>query len=187
MNKKRYAMAYIISRCIDCKACMIACKQEWNIPHDDFRTHITEVDSPSEFSYRRSYFLPSQCNHCGSSPCVTACPTGASHIREDGIVDINNKRCIGCKYCIPACPYNARFFNEETGVADKCTFCVPRVESGLLPACATTCLSGARQFGDLNDPESPVSLALKDAVDKKLKIWKLREELGTHPAVYYIG
>jgi tetrathionate reductase subunit B len=166
---------------------MIACKQEWAIPHDDFRTHITEVERVVEGSNPRTLFLPSQCNHCADSPCVTVCPTKASYIREDGIVEVNSSRCVGCKYCIPACPYNARFFNEETGIADKCTFCTPRVESGLLPACATTCLSNARQFGDLNDPDSPVSIALREAIAKDLRVWALREDLGTGPAVYYIG
>ncbi len=186
-RKKLYAMAYIVSRCIDCKACMVACKAEWGVPADDFRTHVDIKKTGGGVTPNKSAFLPSQCNHCADAPCVAACPTRASHIRKDGIVDINRRRCVGCKYCIVACPYNARFFNEEEGVADKCTFCIPRVESGLRPACVTTCLSNTRVFGDLNDPESPVSLALNEAVRGNRKVWKLREDLGTHPAVYYIG
>jgi tetrathionate reductase subunit B len=186
MKEKKYAMAYIVDRCVDCKACMVACKAEWDVPGEHFRTHIDTGISPKETDVLRMHFLPSQCNHCDDAPCVTVCPTKASHKREDGIVLINRSRCVGCKYCIPSCPYDARFFNEELGVAEKCTFCLPRLAEGHLPACATTCPGNARVFGDLNDPESEISVVLRDAAESRLKVWKLREDLGTRPNIYYI-
>ncbi|BAI80151.1 molybdopterin oxidoreductase, 4Fe-4S ferredoxin [Deferribacter desulfuricans SSM1] len=187
-KKEKYVMLYLIDRCIDCKACMVACKAQWSVPEDHFRTHVDEkfdiVDEINRES--RMYFLPSQCNHCDDPPCVHVCPTKASHKRDDGIVYIDRGRCIGCKYCIVSCPYDARFFNEELGVAEKCTFCLPRIKEGFEPACVHTCLSRTRIFGDINDPESEVSQVLKEAIKRKDKIWKLREDLGTEPNIYYI-
>jgi tetrathionate reductase subunit B len=185
-KNKKYAMVYVVNRCVDCKACMVACKAQWSVPKDHFRTHIDEKYSPDEYVSKRKYFLPSQCNHCDVAPCVTVCPTKASHKREDGIVYIDRDKCIGCKYCIVSCPYDARFYNEEIGVAEKCTFCLPWIQEGHQPACVTTCLSKTRIFGDINDPESEVSKVLEEAKRNKSKIWKLREDLGTKPNIYYI-
>ncbi|PLX70424.1 MAG: 4Fe-4S ferredoxin [Denitrovibrio sp.] len=185
MNKK-YAMAYIIDRCIDCKACMVSCKAEWNVPEDFFRTHIDQGLKKELHGKFRMDFLPSQCNHCDKAPCVTVCPTKASHNREDGIVYVDRSRCVGCKYCIPSCPYDARFYNHDLGVAEKCTFCLPRIADGLEPACATTCPGNVRVFGDINDPASEISMVLGAAKENKQKVWKLREDLGTLPNIYYI-
>lgn len=181
---KKYVMVYIVNRCIDCKACMVACKAQWRVPGDHFRTHIDAkyINNPNQ---KKKIFLPSQCNHCDKAPCVSVCPTKASHKREDGIVAID-KICIGCKYCIPSCPYNARFFNEEDGVADKCTFCLGRVQLGEEPACVRTCISHTRVFGDINDPESEVNKILKEATIDKKKIFKLREDIGAEPNIFYI-
>lgn len=186
-NTPKYAMAYVLGRCIDCKACMIACKTDWSLPGNDFRTHIEEKeDAQSAVSGFRLLALPRQCNHCDKAPCVSVCPTKASHKREDGIVDINEARCVGCMYCIPSCPYNARYMNHEKGVADKCTFCRPRIEAGLLPTCVTTCPSSARVFGNINDPDSDITKVLKQAQRERLKISVLREDVGTSPNIYYI-
>jgi len=111
------------------------------------------------------------------------CPTGATWKREeDGIVVVDPDICIGCKYCIQACPYDARFINPKTGSADKCDFCVHRVEQGLVPSCVNTCVGGARIFGDLNDPESEIArlVATNPAT-------VLRPGQGTEPNVFYIG
>ncbi|QAR33973.1 4Fe-4S dicluster domain-containing protein [Geovibrio thiophilus] len=183
---KKFAMAYIVDRCVDCKACMVACKAEWQIPDNDFRTHIDTGIAPAATERLSMHFLPHQCNHCDDAPCVTVCPTKASHKRADGVVDIDNRKCVGCRYCIPSCPYNARFFNNQLGVADKCTFCLPRIYDGLMPACVTTCPGRARVFGDINDPESEISKALKDAADNRYRVWTLRKDLGTEPNIYYI-
>ncbi len=185
-KNKKYVMVYAIDRCVDCKACMVACKAQWEVPEDYFRTHIDEKYSPDKLAANRKYFLPSQCNHCDEAPCVSVCPTKASHKREDGIVYVDRDICIGCKYCIVSCPYDARFFNEEVGVAEKCTFCLPWIQEGHQPACVTTCLSNTRIFGDINDPNSEVSKVLAEAKKNKSKIWKLREDLGTEPNIYYV-
>jgi tetrathionate reductase subunit B len=107
---------------------------------------------------------------------------GATFQRADGIVLVDNTRCVGCGYCVQACPYDARFVNHETGTADKCTFCVHRVDAGLLPACVETCVGSARIFGDLNDPDSAVSRLIRDHAPEPLK-----PAAGTNPQVRYIG
>ncbi|WP_457648382.1 4Fe-4S dicluster domain-containing protein [Profundibacter sp.] len=128
--------------------------------------------------------LPRLCNHCDNPPCVPVCPVQATFQREDGIVVVDADKCVGCAYCVQACPYDARFINPKTNIADKCTFCVHRVEAGLLPACVETCTGGARIFGDMNDPDSEISKVLAEAGDA-VKV--LRPEMGTDPHVYYIG
>ena len=185
-KEKKYVMAYIINRCIDCKACMISCKSRWDVPGDHFRTHITSGSCPSIPGKTRTHYLPSQCNHCDDPPCVTVCPTKASHKRDDGLVYIDRTICIGCKYCIVSCPYDERFYNEEAGVAEKCTFCFPKIYEGHQPACVETCLGNARFFGDINDEDSEVYKIINEAIKNKQKVWKLRVDLGTEPNIYYI-
>ncbi|MBK5206545.1 MAG: 4Fe-4S binding protein, partial [Polaromonas sp.] len=115
-------------------------------------------------------------------PCIPVCPVGATFQRKDGIVVVDGDRCVGCAYCVQACPYDARFINHDTGKADKCTFCAHRVDAGLLPACVETCVGGARIFGDLNDPKSQV----RQLVDQN-KIKVLKPEMGTQPHVFYLA
>jgi tetrathionate reductase subunit B len=107
--------------------------------------------------------LPRLCNHCDNPPCIPVCPVSATYKREDGIVAVDGDRCVGCAYCVQACPYDARFINHETNKADKCTFCAHRVDAGLLPACVETCVGGARIFGDINDAEGELARRLKEA------------------------
>jgi len=122
---------------------------------------------------------PVQCQHCDDAPCQTVCPTGATYKREDGIVLIDAAKCIGCKYCMVACPYNARVINEQ-GVPEKCRFCAEYVVNGETPACASTCMNDVRIFGDLDDPTSPLHERIKNQ-----SVVQLRADLNTKPRIYY--
>ena len=205
-------------RCIGCGKCVVACKLENKVPWEPEynrtwveRYVITEdgeiiVDSPNagrdgfeaeyqNLKYRnleiqKSFFVPKLCNQCDNPPCVTVCPVGATYLTEDGVVLIDQEHCIGCGYCIQACPYGARFFLPDFSeihfgqakVIDKCTWCYHRINKGLLPACVEACPVGARLFGDLRDPESSVREILREK-----RVYVLKPELGTEPKVYYIG
>ena len=121
------------------------------------------------------------CQHCANPPCVHCCPTGASHVSElGGIVKVTASRCIGCKACLAACPYGARFVNPK-GYADKCTFCIHRVEKGQQPACVETCPTHCMTFGDLDDPESEVSRLIVAN-----RHFVLKPDAGTRPRIYYL-
>ncbi|HED33533.1 MAG TPA: 4Fe-4S dicluster domain-containing protein [Gammaproteobacteria bacterium] len=180
-KKKRYAMVIDTRRCIGCQACSVACKTENDVPLGETRNWVEYIEKGVFPNVHRS-FLPRLCNHCEKPQCVSVCPTGATYKRkEDGIVVIDSDVCIGCKYCIQACPYGMRFINPKTGTADKCDFCLHRVEKGLVPSCVNTCQGRARIFGDLNDPESEVSKMVASNATTVL-----RPEMGTEPMVYYI-
>jgi tetrathionate reductase subunit B len=184
-KEKNLAMIIVGDRCIGCDACHVACKTEWDVPalKESFRTKVFEVEDEDQFGKPTIGFLPTLCNHCDNAACVDVCPTGASFKRtEDGIVLVDPDMCIGCKACMIACPYNARYYDEHRKTVDKCTFCLPRTSNGLDPACATTCVGDSRNFGDLNDPESKVTKMMKDATS----VHRLKEDEGTLPNVYYI-
>ncbi|RXJ97403.1 4Fe-4S ferredoxin [Malaciobacter molluscorum] len=178
---KKYAMVIDLRKCVGCQACTASCIVENDVPMNQYRTNVTELEL-GEFPNVRKGFLPQLCNHCEDAPCTKVCPTGATYIREDSIVVIDNEICIGCGYCESACSYDKRFINEETKVMDKCTFCAHRIDKGLLPACVETCVGGARVFGDLNDKNSEISQLLQTFPTDVLK-----KHLGTKPKVYYIG
>lgn len=182
-NKNHLAMVVDLSKCNGCKACTIACGVEnGNIPTE----HRTEVKQSSIEVGNKHYVmnLPLLCNQCDEPSCVSVCPTEATYKREeDGIIAIDSETCIGCNYCIKACPYEGvRFENSETATVDKCNFCVQRTSKGLLPACVETCIGEARVFGDINDPNSRVSKLLQENNAMVLQTSK-----GTKPNVYYIG
>lgn len=182
---KNLAMVIVADRCIGCDACYVACKTEWSLAHmeEAYRTKVFEVEDTDRFGVPNVRFLPVLCNHCDNAPCVDVCPTGSSFKREeDGIVLVDPDLCIGCKVCMVACPYNARYYDEEAHTVDKCTFCFPRIATGLQPACVTTCVGESRNFGDLNDPNSKVSKLMKEAKT----ITRLKESEGAQPNVYYI-
>lgn len=167
-------------RCVGCHACVISCFVENQIPDGYTRSWITEI-TQGEFPRLRTEIYSERCNHCENAPCVTVCPTGASWIDEEtGIVDIKTELCTGCKACMAACPYDARFVNPK-GYADKCSFCEHRVKEGLASACATTCPTSAITFGDLENPASEIhkKLAGRQVVTRK-------PEMGTKPKIYYL-
>ncbi|MDA8260684.1 MAG: 4Fe-4S dicluster domain-containing protein [Betaproteobacteria bacterium] len=185
-GKQQWAMLIDVRKCIGCQACTFACIQENAVPEGSFRTVVTtySVELTDQSQPAGTYMLPRLCNHCDDPPCVPVCPVGATFKREDGVVLVDGDRCVGCAYCVQACPYDARFINHDTGKADKCTFCAHRLEAGLMPACVETCVGGARIFGDLNDPTGELRRRL-DAAGTQLKV--LKPEQGTAPQVFYIG
>lgn len=179
----RWAMLVDVRQCIGCQACTVACIMENQVPAGSFRsivsTYVVKTGGSSG-----TYMLPRLCNHCDDPPCVPVCPVGATFKAADGTVLVDAERCVGCAYCVQACPYDARFINHLTGKADKCTFCAHRLEAGLLPACVETCVGGARVFGDLNDAKGELRRRL-DAARNQVKV--LKPEQGTRPNVFYIG
>ncbi len=177
-----YAMVIDTRRCTGCHACSVTCKTENDVPIGVTRSWVEYIEK-GDYPNVTRHFLPRLCNHCSDPQCVKVCPTGATYKREeDGIVVVNADVCIGCKYCIQACPYDARFINPRTGTADKCDFCLHRVKEGIAPACVNTCQGKARIFGDMNDPNSEVARLIETEA-----VTVLRSEMGTRPNVYYIG
>jgi Fe-S-cluster-containing dehydrogenase component/formate-dependent nitrite reductase membrane component NrfD len=167
--------------CIGCHACTVACKEENGVPLGVFRTWVKYVDKGT-FPDTRRHFLVERCNHCDNAPCIAICPTRALFRRPDGIVDIDPDRCIGCKSCMQACPYDAIYIDPETHTAAKCNFCAHRVEVGLQPACVNVCPEQAIITGDLDDPESRISrLVARNAVQVR------RPDQGTQPKLFYLG
>jgi Fe-S-cluster-containing dehydrogenase component len=130
----------------------------------------------------KAFFVPKLCNQCEHPPCVQVCPTGATYRTKDGVVLIDSKYCIGCQYCVQACPYGARWFNVHTRTTQKCYWCYHRITKGLQPACVEACPVGARIFGDRNDPQSPISLFIRNN-----RVHVLRPETGNGPNVFYVG
>ena len=179
-----WSMLVDIRRCIACQACTMACSMENASPEGQFRTVVATYAVTDQAGKTGLAVLPRLCNHCEEPPCIPVCPVGATFKRKDGIVLVDGDRCVGCGYCVQACPYDARFVNHHTGKADKCTFCSHRVEAGLLPACVETCVGGARIFGDINNPQSDISRRLV-AAEGKIRV--LKPEAGTTPRVFYIG
>ena len=178
---KRYGFVIDPARCIDCRACLVACRVQWNVPEGKTRNWVYTTGVQGVFPDLSQQFIPAQCHHCSDAPCLEACPTGATYRREDGIVVIDEEACIGCGLCVNACPYGARFYNEEKGTADKCNACYTRVDRGEMPACVATCVGGARLFGDLNDPQSDVRLAMEGRA-----VYRPINDVDTQPNTYYL-
>jgi Fe-S-cluster-containing dehydrogenase component/formate-dependent nitrite reductase membrane component NrfD len=175
--------AWVIDQtsCIGCHACTTACKQENEVPLGVNRTWVKYVETGA-FPQTRRQIAVLRCNHCAEPPCVEVCPTSAMFRRRDGIVDFDTSRCIGCKACLQACPYDAIYIDPEEHVAEKCNFCAHRVDRGLLPACVVVCPTESLIFGDLDDPDSRASRFVSSRPTTVR-----RPEQGTGPKAFYLG
>jgi Fe-S-cluster-containing dehydrogenase component len=167
-------------RCVGCNACVLACKAENDLPEEGFRDWIV-TETRGKFPVLTQQIRSERCHHCETAPCVSACPTGASHVSDGGTVLVDPDKCTGCKACIAACPYGARYVHPEEGYVDKCTFCLHRVRRGEPTACEEVCPTLALVFGDLNDPDSEVSRLVAERRNKTL----LPEE-GLVPNLYFL-
>jgi tetrathionate reductase subunit B len=203
-NWEDHDYAYFIdpSKCIGCTMCVRACKRENDVPDNFYRTWVeryhvldldnTIVDAPANSAQtgfkvlaegegaKKAFFVPKLCNHCDKSPCEQVCPVGAAYHTRDGVVLVDGKHCIGCGYCVQACPYGCRFIHPVTHTASKCTWCYHRITKGLKPACVLACPQGVRQLGDLKNPNDPVRKIL---LEKPVQV--LRPDLLTDPQCFY--
>lgn len=176
----RLGMAIDTAKCVGCSDCVVACKAENGVPAGFFRDWLTE-ELTGRYPTLHLELRSERCNHCDDPPCVTCCPTGASHVHEwGGVVLVDHDACVGCKACIASCPYNARFLHPD-GYADKCTFCIHRVEKGQNPACVSVCPTHCMTFGDLDDPESEISRLIASR-----KGHSLLPHAGTGPRIVYL-
>lgn len=201
-----YGFLIDTEKCTGSGKCLAACRIENDVPEGCNRTWVERyvhfkdgtfrVDTVPEAGYHqnksdlpaineedvlRAYFVPKLCNHCENPPCNQVCPVHAAFSSPEGFVLVDAKRCIGCAYCVQACPYGARFINHDTGTADKCTWCYHRIKRGEQPACVESCPTGARVFGRIDDPDSEIRKRLGDRAGSVLK-----EHLGTHPKTQYV-
>jgi Fe-S-cluster-containing dehydrogenase component/formate-dependent nitrite reductase membrane component NrfD len=177
----RYGFVIDQRKCIGCHACTVACKEENQVPLGAFRTWVKYVER-GHYPETRRYFSVLRCNHCDDAPCVSICPTVALYRRPDGIVDFDGARCIGCKSCMQACPYDALYIDPATQTAAKCNYCAHRVEVGLEPACVIVCPERAIVAGDLDDAGAPIArLVATEQVQVR------KPEQGTRPKVFYLG
>ncbi len=207
--ERNWSMGIDISKCIGCGRCAAACRQENDVPEGNYRTWIeryvvhhdgtVHVDSPSggEFGFpdnidpadvRRSFHVPKLCNQRVASASPQVCPGGPRFEAPDGVALVDPSYCVGCSYCVQACPYGCRFINPETQVADKCTFCYHRVSNGEVNACVLACPTGARILGDLNELDKPIEEAdFPDFVRfmRENAVQVLKPHLGTRPKVFY--
>ncbi|HET9533708.1 MAG TPA: 4Fe-4S dicluster domain-containing protein [Blastocatellia bacterium] len=176
----RYGFVIDHRKCIGCHACTLACKAEHDIPIGTFRTWVKYIEK-GQYPSTRRFFSVLRCNHCDDAPCVTICPVTALFRRENGIVDFDGGRCIGCKACMQACPYDALYINPNTNTAEKCNYCAHRIETRMEPACVIVCPVQAIISGDLDDPTAKISrlIASEETLVRK-------PEAGTKPKLHYI-
>jgi Fe-S-cluster-containing dehydrogenase component len=175
----RYGMTVDEKLCVTCNACVLACKAENNVPQGEVRCWTAQEES-GVFPLLTVETRSERCNHCENAPCVSACPTRASYYAEGGIVLVDPDKCVGCKACTIACPYEVRYMHPD-GYIDKCTFCIHRVREGKDPACVTVCPTKALTFGDLDDPDSEIHKQLQA---RKFKV--LKEEEDTRPKLFFL-
>jgi Fe-S-cluster-containing dehydrogenase component len=158
-----YGLVVDLDRCIGCHACEVACKNENGVALGNCWNKVIQVGPVGTFPDFEQYWLPVQCQQCQNAPCVNVCPTGASYRNADNIVLINKEVCIGCKYCMMACPYGVRTWNATEKVVEKCTLCQELVVAGEKPACVAACCGAARFYGDLDDASSDAAQAVAAA------------------------
>lgn len=176
----RFGMVIDTNKCVGCMDCVVACKTENNVPEGFNRDWIVQ-DVKGAYPTLNMQIRTERCNHCDNPPCVYCCPCGASHVHElGGVVLVYHDKCSGCKACMAACPYDARFIHPD-GYADKCTFCIHRVEDGMDPACVSVCPTHCMYFGDLDDPNSELNKLLNSR-----KYRALIPEAGTKPQIFYL-
>ncbi len=176
----RYGFIIDNRKCIGCHACTVVCKTENHVPLGVNRTWVKYVEKGAYPNVRR-FFQVTRCNHCENPPCVAICPVNAMYQSKDGIIDFNSSRCIGCKACMQACPYDAIYIDPERNTAAKCHYCAHRTEVGLEPACAAVCPEHAIVAGDLDEPSSEIAqLVARETVRVR------KPEQGTKPKVFYI-
>lgn len=178
---KRWGILTDLKRCVGCHACSVACKQEWNVKLGYYWTHIETVGPIGTFPDLKMYWIPLFCQGCKNPPCKTVCPTGATSQREDGIIAIDEDKCINCHYCIWACPYGARTFNPADKIIEKCNWCFSLIDAGKEPPCVTCCPAKARWFGDLNDPDSEIAKLVRAKHARTLL-----PQLDTDPSVLFV-
>lgn len=180
---KRYGMVHDETACIGCSACTEACREVNSVPEGVSRLEIIRSEPKGEFPDVDYRFTRKSCQHCENAPCVMVCPTGAAYKDEKtGIVDVHNEKCVGCGYCLAACPYQVRFFNPVTKSADKCDFCrETNLAQGKQPACVESCPTKALIFGDLNDKNSEINAVLNNN-----PVYRDKVGLGTKPKLYKI-
>lgn len=215
----RWGMVINLSKCVRCHGCVAACRVEHFLPLRITWPRLVAFEQETAEHGMEMTTVPVRCNQCKEAPCVEACPAKATTKRPDGIVFVDQNKCVGCRYCVIACPYQNRTFlskdkdpgyfpghprtgfekkgkklyPHQAGTTEKCNFCMERIDAGLAkglvpgkdrdatPACVNTCQARAMTFGDLDDPKSEVSILIKDK-----KGFRLHDEFGTEPSVYYI-
>jgi Fe-S-cluster-containing dehydrogenase component len=202
MAEHWWAMTIDIDKCIGCGNCVRGCSEENGVPMGYFRTwveryhvedwegeHHPQVDSPdgaidgfppSKYAGGKNFLVPKLCNHCTDSPCVQVCPVGATFDSPDGVVLVDQKYCLGCRYCVQACPYGCRYIHPERQTVDKCTLCYHRIGKGLTTACCEACPTGARTLADLKNPNDPVHEFLRTNAVQVLK-----PQMATGAKVFY--
>ena len=172
-----------LNLCMGCKGCEIACKVENEVPLSSWRLRVKYVDVGTFPDTKRTY-TPLRCNHCADAPCERICPVSALHYLDNGIVNVDKERCIGCAGCVMACPYGAIYIDPETNTADKCTYCAHRIAGGLMPSCVVACPVEANIFGDVADASSNIS---KYIMENQGNVQVRKPEKGTNPHHYYVG
>jgi len=185
--KSEYAMVIDLNKCVGCRACEVACNQRNELPEglsyirvfQDWEGSEAHPIPDKKREYERVH-LPVQCQHCEEPPCEPVCPVGATYHDPHGVVLVNEKTCVGCRYCAVACPYDARRLNEETGIMEKCWLCLDWVLGGGMPACVQACVLGARIFGRRDDPDSEVAKLIDSGRAKPL-----HPEYGTVPGIIH--